>query len=241
MRLLLIRHADPDYERDSITEKGERETALLTERLAKERIDRVYCSPLGRAQATARPYLERSGLAAQTCEWLREFQGAIADPVTGEQRICWDLLPRHFTVLDGLYQPDKWLDTPPLNTASVRENTGMVYDGVDALLARHGYVRDGRLYRAEHANEDTLALFCHFGVICVILSRLFSTTPVLYWQHFAAPPSSVTVLHTEEREQGKAIFRCSAFGDTSHLYAGGEPLSFSARFCETYTRFDQRH
>ena len=32
MRLILIRHGDPDYVRDSLTEKGFREANLLAER-----------------------------------------------------------------------------------------------------------------------------------------------------------------------------------------------------------------
>ena len=32
MRLILIRHGDPDYEHDTLTSKGRREAALLAER-----------------------------------------------------------------------------------------------------------------------------------------------------------------------------------------------------------------
>lgn len=32
MRLLFIRHGDPDYVHDTLTEKGHREAALLAER-----------------------------------------------------------------------------------------------------------------------------------------------------------------------------------------------------------------
>lgn len=35
MRLLIIRHGDPDYARDNLTEKGKREAKLLSEMLAK--------------------------------------------------------------------------------------------------------------------------------------------------------------------------------------------------------------
>ena len=51
MRLLIIRHGDPDYARDNLTEKGKREAKLLSEMLAKDKIDYLYCSPLGRAKA----------------------------------------------------------------------------------------------------------------------------------------------------------------------------------------------
>ena len=42
MKLLIIRHGDPDYEIDSLTEKGWREAEYLAEMLSKQKIDRFY-------------------------------------------------------------------------------------------------------------------------------------------------------------------------------------------------------
>ena len=123
----------------------------------------------------------------------------------------------------------------------VPEKYKNVCDGIDELLARHGYIHDGKIYRVERENSDTVVLFCHFGVECVLLSHILKISPVVLWHNFVALPTSVTTLITEEREQGKAVFRCNAFGDISHLYAGDEPASFQARFCETYSNFDERH
>ena len=39
MRILLIRHGEPDYSTDSLTEKGRREAELLAQRLSRENID----------------------------------------------------------------------------------------------------------------------------------------------------------------------------------------------------------
>ncbi|MFR1983730.1 MAG: hypothetical protein ACLS4Z_08450 [Christensenellaceae bacterium] len=99
-------------------------------------------------------------------------------------------------------------------------------------------IRARRKYRAERANRDTVALFCHFGLESVLLSRL----NVLHsagasFRRFA---TSVTTLYTEERRKGQAIFRCRGFGETTHLYLGGETPSFSARFCEIFDS-DERH
>ena len=110
----------------------------------------------------------------------------------------------------------------------------------DALLASHGYERDGEYYRAVRPNRDILALFCHFGLECVLLSHLMHVSPMILWHQMCAAPSSVTTVYTEERRAGIANFRVSSFGDTSHLYAGGEEPSFAARFCETYDSEGER-
>ena len=63
MRLIFIRHGEPDYEHDSLTEKGWREADLLVPRLRKEdSIDTIYCSPLGRALDTAKATLAATGM-----------------------------------------------------------------------------------------------------------------------------------------------------------------------------------
>ena len=66
-------------------------------------------------------------------------------------------------------------------------------------------------------------------------------SPVALLQHFAAAPTSVTTLYTEEREKGIASFRCASYGDISHLYVAKEPPAFSGRFCETFDCADERH
>ena len=65
MKLLIIRHAEPDYAHDSLTEKGFREAELLSEKLAQSSITDLYCSPMGRAQRTAKPTAEQSQLPVE--------------------------------------------------------------------------------------------------------------------------------------------------------------------------------
>ena len=86
-----------------------------------------------------------------------------------------------------------------------------------------------------------MAFFCHFGLECVLLSHLMNVSPMILWHHTCAAPTSVTTVYTEERRPGVASFRVCGFGDTSHLYAGGESPAFSGRFCETYACDEERH
>ena len=61
MRILLIRHGDPDYDNDTLTEKGRREAALLAEAAPHMNLGTCFVSPLGRAQDTAAYSLEKNG------------------------------------------------------------------------------------------------------------------------------------------------------------------------------------
>lgn len=237
MKLLIIRHGEPDYSIDSLTEKGWKEAALLAERISKLDVKEFYVSPLGRAKDTAKATLEAMGRTAVTLEWLEEFRPKVLRPDgNGTRKVAWDWLPQDWMKEACFYQQDKWQEHPVMQEGNAGKIYQEVAQGLDGLLAEHGYVREGTgtLYRAERSNRDVLVFFCHFGVECVMLSHLMHVSPMILWHHTCAAPSSVTTVVTEERRQGSAIFRVSSFGDLSHLYAGGEEPAFAARFCETF-------
>ena len=45
MKITIIRHGDPDYEHDSLTEKGFKQAELLKEVLLRRHFDEIYLSP----------------------------------------------------------------------------------------------------------------------------------------------------------------------------------------------------
>ena len=234
MKLLIIRHGEPDYTADSLTEKGWREAELLADRLCKESIDAFYVSPLGRARDTAKPTLERLGREAEVLPWLHEFRGKILDPNRGERRIPWNLMPQYWTRQPELYDRERWAENGLYRTGDTVEIYRQTAEAFDALLEKHGYVRDGALYRCENNGRGTIALICHFALGMTLLSHLLGVSPTVMWQSFFMPASSVTTLITEERVKGEVFFKCMQLGDTSHLYAGGEPVSPSGLFAECY-------
>ncbi len=240
MKIYFIRHADPWYPTDTLTEKGWREAGLLAPRVAKifesENVRTVYCSPLGRARDTARTCLSPLGFdldkEAVTYDWLREFPALMKMP-DGQYRMPWDLLPSWWTAHEDLYDKDGWFRGPTMSLGGdVEEKYLEVARGIDGIAASCGYTRDGHFYRTEKGTRDTLLVFCHLGVMFVMLSRLLSMpTPVL-WQNFFVAPSSVTLVSTEEVVPGEVAFRVKYLGDVSHLLAANEPPSDSGFFCE---------
>jgi broad specificity phosphatase PhoE len=241
MKLIIIRHADPDYSIDSLTEKGWREAKLLSNRIFAMNVKEFYISPLGRAKDTASITLNKMNRKAKVLPWLREFDAPIINEKTGEEHITWDWLPLEWTKVNEYYDKNLWHTVPIMQSGHVIDEAMRVYSGLDEILKDHGYEREGNIYRAVRPNNDTIILFCHFGVECVMLGHLLGISPMVLWHGFCAAPSSVTTLNTEERTKGIAYFRMSSFGDISHLYTAGEKPSFSARFCETYDNMDERH
>ena len=255
MRILMIRHGDPDYVHDSLTEKGKVEAALLAERMTGEQVKDFYVSPLGRARETASYTLNKMNRTAQVCDWLQEFPAKVdingvpaleaAYPDTKkndgmfQKRILWDMLPSYWKNRPEYFEWETWRESE----AAVHSDICQVYDwmsrGLDALLERYGYVRQGAMYHTEKGTSDTIVFFCHFGATCAMLSHLWNVSPFVLWHSLAMAPTSVTEVFTEERERGQISFRATRIGDTGHLYAGNEQPSFSARFCEKYDSEDR--
>ena len=239
MKIIFIRHGDPDYEHDSLTEKGIREAKLLAERVCQwENISQFYCSPLGRAQKTASYSLEKTGREAITYDWMREFSYFIDDPVTGRHGVPWDFMPRYWTEIPEMYDREAWKET-----MIYRSNDALlpayreVCEGLDGLLSSYGYIRHNNYYITDPSKkktEDTIVIFCHLGVTCMMLSHLLGISPVLLMHGFFLATTSVTVLGTEERMENDAVFRIQVMGDTSHLRMGKEPVSQAGYFTDPF-------
>ena len=246
MRLLIIRHADPDYEKDDLTVQGKKEAELLALRLQKEKIDYIYCSPMGRALATAFPTARALGKEDKIVikKYFREFnrfdtEKWIDFPTGDRRRTAWDMLPSYWTEQECFYDKNKWHEAYFYKAVSLKDEYDLVIKEFDEVLKNHGYTRKGNYYEVENSNTDTIAIFCHFGVEAVILSHIFGISPVPLWHQCIALPSAVTTLYTEERRKGIAGFRMTCFGSTEHLYAGGETPSFAGRFCEIFDSEDR--
>lgn len=242
MKLLIIRHGDPDYSIDSLTEKGWREAEYLSERLKKLDIKEFYVSPLGRAKDTASCTLKKMNRSAVEKEWLREFSPAVRRPdAPDSDRPAWDWLPQDWMVQENFFHMHDWCDCDAFAKAGVEREYNRVTAHFDDLLTELGYHREGKCYRVEKSNNDTYVFFCHFGLECVLLSRLLNVSPMILWHGMCAAPTSVTTVVTEERREGIASFRMLSFGDISHLYANDEPPAFAARFCESFSNVGERH
>ena len=241
MNIIFVRHCEPDYEIDSLTPRGWEEAKFLARRVNSWNVDDFYVSPLGRAQDTARVCLDlrkENGKDHEvvTLPWLKEFYYNLKEPSTGEDLMCWDLLPSYFNGNKDLHDKDKWCDTPLMRSGDIRHEYEHVTGEFDKLLGKYGYMRqsDGT-YKVTSHSDKNIVMFCHFGVTSLLAGHLTGIAPTCLWQGFFMPTSSVTVVGSEERVPGIASFRVQFFGDTAHLSSNNEKVSSSGYFGEVLT------
>lgn len=95
--------------------------------------------------------------------------------------------------------------------------------GSDALLARHGYVREGARYRVIAPSEDRIAIFCHQGIGTTWLSYLLHLPYQAGWAGMWQACTAISEIILEQRSQRWAVPRLLQMGATPHLVLAGLP------------------
>ena len=222
MRIVFVRHGEPDYARDCLTELGRVQAKKAAQRLLGEGIGEIYASPLGRARETAQAAAEVLGLPVKTLDFMEEVRWGSAD---GEELYAgghpWaiaDEMARQGMELNR----DDWRDAPWFRTNRVVECVDRVERGIDEWLAGFGYLREGKHYRhtAEEEQHKTVALFSHGGSSCAAMGHIlglpFPYAIALLHLDF----TGITVVRLDSRAGIGAIPQLKCSNDTAHLRDG---------------------
>ncbi len=211
MILYIIRHADPDYEHNTITEFGWQEARALAAWFKDRRIDKIYTSPLGRAINTAEPTCEMKGMGYEILPWTEESMDYMLSyqftPDTDCSYSC--------SVKEGVHDFADFTGTERMNTVN-----NMIKES-DAFLSSHGYTRKGLLYSVDRPNDDIIAVFCHGGFGCAWISHLLGTAPGMMWPGISLNTSSVTTFEFRNEEKGFTRPVLRRLGEIAHIYDAG--------------------
>ncbi|GHU76329.1 phosphoglycerate mutase [Clostridia bacterium] len=227
MLLYIIRHGDPDYANDCLTERGKAQAAALAKRLSVHGLDHIYSSPMGRAKQTAQPTCEALNLPMHIEEWTseatawNELASTYPDGTFSWAFHQQNTILRHETNR----RRDDWYSIQAF-PSTARAGYERIIRHSDEFLSRLGYVKDGALYRIVKPSEERVAVFCHQGFGTTWLSYLLDIQPQLFWAGFDITHSSITILRFRNNDDGWTAPTCICLSDTSHIYAEGLPLQW---------------
>lgn len=176
MRLILVRHGEPDYANDCLTELGQRQAEAAAERLSGEGIGKIYSSPMGRARQTAAYTAKRLGLPVEVLDFMHEISWGNDEAEEALVRTGhpWTLGDRMIAEEDWHFENDTWRQHPYFAENRCNEYLTMIAEQADALLAASGYRREGKRYFCTARNDRTAALFAHGGSGACLLSHLLN-------------------------------------------------------------------
>jgi len=232
MLLYIIRHGEPDYETDSLTENGKRQADALAERLCVHGFDEIYASPLGRAVQTAQPTCDRLKLPYVIEEWMSESIAWEDFSVTYDDGTRdWAFGCQNTKLIGKNYSGSDWHTNPVFSSCkSALKGYQRITNCSDDFIARLGYQRSGNLYKIVSPNEKRIAAFCHHGLGTAWLSHLLSISPHIFWSSFDIAHSSVTILAFKNNPDGYTAPTCVCLSDISHIYKEKLPINAAVKF-----------
>ncbi len=221
MRLIFVRHGEPDYENDCLTENGIKQAMSTAKRLADEPIAAVYSSPMGRARQTASFTAENHGLNVEILDFMHEIDwGDISKdadsrlPFDGHP---WTLGYKLLTEEQGYVGSPEWSRHHYFKDNKCMGFYERLSGEIDGFLARYGLERKDGLYFCRESRDETIALFAHGGSGAILFSHVLSLPFPFVLTTLPYGVCSVSVIEFG-CEQGKPVIpRLELFNDMGHI------------------------
>lgn len=223
MRLIFVRHGEPDYQNDCLTENGHEQAKDTAKRLADEDIKTVYASPMGRARQTASYTADSHGLSVNILDYMHEINwGDAIEDVDEDQKIPYDGHPwtvayRVLTDTEDYVGSNKWSEHHFFKDNKCMEYYDLVSRGMDELLEKYGLVRNGGLYKCVEENNDTIALFAHGGSGAIMFSHLLSLPFPFVLTSMPYGVCSVSIVDFSAKKGEMVLPRLELFNDMGHI------------------------
>ncbi len=222
MRIVFVRHGEPDYVHDCLTDVGKVQADAAALRLQDEGIEEIWSSPLGRAYETAQAASKVLGLPVKTLDFMPELDwGSMDDNPIFADGHPWDIADEMARQGIDLNSPD-WRESSFFRTNRVLESIDRVEQGIDEWLAEFGYIREGAYYNHTHEEKEhhTIALFSHGGSSCAALGHILNlpfpyTCGLLHFEF-----TGITVVRMD-RKAGPGTLPCLELAnDGRHILEG---------------------
>ncbi len=235
MLLYIIRHGDPDYATDSLTDRGILQAEAVGKRLAASHIDRVFTSPMGRAKQTAEPTCRLLGLTPKVENWTEEITEYIRIPFPdGSLKTVSALQNTTFLQNGNINIPyEKSTSCPGFDQTRIDDALELLKTEGEKFLEKLGYKYENGIYKIIKPSEERVALFCHAAFTRAWLSVLLHIPVHIMWASFSYNHTGVTVLEFKNNENGITAPQCLTYSDISHLYSHGPDTDYgytAARF-----------
>jgi probable phosphoglycerate mutase len=223
MRIIIVRHGEPDYQKDCLTGTGRIQAARAAQRLRGEGIEEIWSSTMGRAYETAEATADLLGLPIRKLECMRElYWGSIDRPELYQDGHPWDTVDQ--MARSGVDLTDKdWRKGPYFCNNRVVESVGIVEKGIDEWLASLGYERNGSYYRHLKAEDKhrSIALFCHGGSSSAMIGHILNLPFPYVCAMLHVEFTGITILRFERREGACTLPCLELANDWKHILEEG--------------------
>ena len=218
MKIYFIRHGEPNYKTDSLTDMGNLQAEAVAKALKDAGISEVFSSTCGRARETAEYTAKELGMEVESFDFIREIHWRSK---TGEEIYKgghpWHVVDDMVLKGENLFDMD-WEQSDRFSASVIGESAKVVSEGLDEWLKTLGYEREGDFYRVVGDNTDrTVAMFSHAGASSIALMHLFRLPLPWVFTAIRLEFTSITVVEFSD-EKGTLTFPVlKLLNDAKHL------------------------
>lgn len=230
MLLYIVRHGDPNYELDCLTERGWLQAEAVGKRMVDAKINKIFSSPMGRAKETADPACRMLGLEKHIEEWTHEIGDERLTPFPDGKMKSISLVQNTYYRDNGnIDLPyDRTYECDGISQSDMKTAMQYIEENGKKFLEKLGYREENGIYRILNNNEERVALFCHAAFARAWLSVLLHIPLHIMWADFQYTHTGVTVLEFRNNENGITAPSCLCYSDVSHLYAAGLDMRYDS-------------
>lgn len=224
MLLYYVRHGQPIYDPDSLTEEGMRQAEALSKRFKRTGLDEIYSSTSNRAILTATPTAKALGKEINLVDWAHE--GKVFEEISARDNsgtLTWSFFINEYKTLfisNEVYSlGNKWYTHPAFKGTNLEKGLSRVDNAVDDFLLSLGFKHDREkgCYKLINRCEKKIALFAHQGFSTAFMSSLLDIPFPIFATRFDVQHSGVCIIHFDENEEN--IFpKVLQYSNDSHLY-----------------------
>ena len=222
MRLIFVRHGEPDYQNDCLTENGRIQAHHTAERLKNENITAVYSSPMGRAVETAAYTAKMHGLNVNVLDFMHEIDWGDVNKNALENKLEYDGHPwmlgfKLLAEFPRFVGSADWSRHHFFKDNICLEYYKKISQSFDEFLASFGLIRKDGLYYYQIPCNDTVALFAHGGSGAVMFSHVLNLPFPFVLTTMPYGVCSVSVVDFTPQLEKIVVPRLELFNDMTHL------------------------
>ena len=223
MEIVLVRHGQPEWLKNNeynldpgLTEKGTEQAVLSSSVFQQKEVDKIWVSPLLRAQQTLEPFKKAAISENITVhDWLQEMRDSEEVDLIGKPNKEIE----EFFIKRNSKSFEEWLLT--IHGEYMKNFSDNIISNLDKSLNELGIVsidnKYDRLFDIQNNETEKLMIISHAGTMSVLISY-FLNMP-LYpwtWKKFLPRHAGHTILKSTQISSGH-FFRLKEFNNVSFM------------------------
>ena len=220
VNIYYVRHGDPNYELDTLTELGHKQAKLTSEVLKNISFDAIYASPSNRAVLTGSYLADLVHQEMIKQDWL--FEGKawqnFASYNEKLQRFSWIYHNEYLLKkMEQLQHDDKWYEDKDF-LPNVKEGIDRFMKEVDEwLLAMNiKHDRKNKTFTSIGDNPKNIVVFAHEGAGTGFLSSIMDMNYAYFMSNYPRL-DCCSITQIEITLDGETINKFIRYNDTNHL------------------------